>query len=171
MSSRVPTNLEELRELATPFLAAAAQAGLTVPADTIVEEYLPAPHSQPKSLPLGKHAIYWFSIGDRCLKVGKAGAKSNARYTSQHYNPGSSGSNLAKSILKHRDRIKAVLPAAKHAEVDHLDETTVGGWIKANTSRSNLLVGLSLNDVALGFLETFVQARLQPMFEGRIAAV
>jgi len=37
-----------------------------------------------------------------CQKLGSK-ALSQARYTSQHYNPKSSNSNLAKSLLKYRD--------------------------------------------------------------------
>ncbi len=36
------------------------------------------------------------------VKVGKVGANSSARFCSQHYLPGSSGSNLAKSLLSER---------------------------------------------------------------------
>ncbi len=48
----------------------------------------------------GKWHIYsfWLREVDQALKIGVAGPNSAARYSSHHYNPGSSNSNLAKSI-------------------------------------------------------------------------
>jgi len=51
-------------------------------------------------------AVYVFSKGPDVLKVGKVGAKSQARYTSQHYNPGSAMSTLAASILADLERLE-----------------------------------------------------------------
>jgi hypothetical protein len=168
MEPEVPTNAEQLDRLVAAFVSAAAHAGVSLPNGSVEAEFLAAPHRPPTKLPSLKQAIYWFAVGKCCLKVGKAGQHSNARYTSQHYNPRSSGSNLAKSILKYEQRVKAVVPVAKQGEIDRLDESTVGNWIKENTSRCNLLVDISVNVHALSFLETFVQARLQPLFEGRM---
>ena len=47
-------------------------------------------------------AVYVFSEKSQVLKVGKVGPNSQARYTSQHYNPKSARSTLAKSLLKER---------------------------------------------------------------------
>lgn len=168
MTRIVPRTAQELDELVAAFVAAAEHAGLSVPAELLQAEFLPAPHRPPSKLPFPKQAIYWFSVEDRCLKVGKAGPQSGARYTSQHYNPNSSRSNLAKSILRHKERLKAVVPDQMRDEVDGLNEHSVGAWIKANTSRCNLLVDPRLRRQALSFLETFVQTRLQPLFEGRM---
>jgi len=55
-----------------------------------------------------------------------------------------------------------------HGDIDGLYDDTVGAWIKVNTTRCNLLVNPSLSGQSLSFLETFVQARLQPLFEGRL---
>jgi hypothetical protein len=38
-------------------------------------------------------------LDDTPLKIGLAGPKSGPRFNSQHYNPNSSGSNLAKSLV------------------------------------------------------------------------
>lgn len=167
MASTVPCSKKDVDDLIMVFIAASAHTGLTVHAKLIRGEFLAAPH-KPSKLPFRKHAIYWFSVGDRCLKVGKSGPQSAARYTSQHYNPRSSPSNLAKSILSNRDRLKAVIHPEMQIQVDGLDELTVGKWIKQKTSRCNLIVDLAVNDRALSFLETFIQARLQPLFEGRL---
>lgn len=50
---------------------------------------------------LGKWHIYsfWMREGNQALKIGVAGPNSAARYSSHHYNPGASNSNLAKSLL------------------------------------------------------------------------
>lgn len=167
MISTAPKNLSELQELVENLFMSAKQAGLQISLKAINPEFHPAPHRQPVGLPLLKQALYWFSIEGICLKVGKAGPNSNARYTSQHYNPRSSNSNLAKSILTRSYVLKEVLPAIKYNEIDMLNEETVGMWIKDNTSRCNLLIDAALNQVALSFLETFVQVRLSPLYEGR----
>jgi hypothetical protein len=58
------------------------------------------PH-RPSSLPKGTVGIYLFFFQDECLKIGKAGSKSNARFLSQHYNPESPqiGLNFVSSKL------------------------------------------------------------------------
>ena len=81
------------------FRVAAKLAGIQLSPHDIEIEKLPAPHKPPSRLPLGKMAVYVFHSGTTCLKVGKAGPKSQARYTSQHYNPKSAMSTLAASML------------------------------------------------------------------------
>ena len=88
--------------------------------------------------------------------VGKVGPNSKARYTSQHYNPKSSNSNLAKSILKEKENLGLA----------HLDEANVGAWIKKETDRTNLLLDATIGIPILSFLESFLQCRLRPQFEG-----
>ena len=61
------------------------------------------PHSQ-SGLINEMLGIYIFELNGVCLKIGKAGKKSDARFRSQHYSPKSSQSNMAKSILKLRIR-------------------------------------------------------------------
>ena len=138
------------------FIKIAALAGVSLSADEITAEVLQAPHKPPKNLPNGKMGVYVFSIGEKCLKVGKVGPKSKARYTSQHYNPKSSNSNLSKSILK----------AKTDFGVTHLDENNIGDWIKENTDRVNFLIDESLGIPILSLLESYLQCRLKPKFEG-----
>jgi hypothetical protein len=101
-------------------------------------------------------AVYVFLWRDECLKVGKAGPRSQARYVSQHYNPASSPSNLARSVLEHKADLG----------LSHLDESTVGGWVRANTTRINFLMDRAFGVAALGLLESFLQCRLKPRIEG-----
>ncbi len=143
-------------KLIADFVRAAEIAGLNIKQGNINIENLPAPHIPPSTLPAGKMAVYVFQWGDQCLKVGKVGPKSQARYTSQHYNPKSSNSNLAKSILKD----KAVVG------ITAIDEHTVGNWIRQNTDRVNFLVPESFGIPLLSLLEAFLQCRLKPRFEG-----
>jgi hypothetical protein len=146
----------DTNKLISDFLHAAELAGLGIKQRDIHIENLPAPHVPPRILPSGKMAVYVFHWGDRCLKVGKVGPKSQARYTSQHYNPKSSNSNLAKSILKDR----AILG------ITEIDENTVRNWVKQNTDRVNFLVPERFGIPLLSLLEAFLQCRLKPCFEG-----
>ena len=137
------------------FRVVARLAGMELRVDAIRIEVLRMPHKPPSSLPSGKMAVYVFSGKDRVLKVGKVGSRSQARYTSQHYNPGSAQSTLAASLLKDKD-----------ARRDGVNEENVSVWIKKNTDRVNFIVDVNLGVRALTLLEAFVQCRLQPVFEG-----
>ena len=87
------------KEVLADFATVARLAGVSLtPSDLRLEE-LPAPHAPPARLPAGHMAVYVFSFGADVLKVGKVGPKSQARYTSQHYNPGSAQSTLAASMI------------------------------------------------------------------------
>ncbi len=101
-------------------------------------------------------AVYVFARGNDVLKVGKVGSKSQARYTSQHYNPGSAPSTLAASILAER---------ARH-ELNDDDATQMGQWMKNNLDRVNFLLDERLGMRVLTLLEAFLQCRLNPRYEG-----
>jgi hypothetical protein len=75
------------------FRTVARLAGMELADGAIKIEKLAARHVPP-TRPAGKMAVYVLSKGPEVLKVGKVGAKSQARYTSQHYNPGSAMSTL-----------------------------------------------------------------------------
>jgi hypothetical protein len=134
-------------------IASLARVPITF-AELQVEE-LNAPHRKPSSLPTGMLAVYVFMHGDRCLKVGKAGAKSTARYCSQHYGL-HAPSTLAKSLIKNQT----------HLGLAGLDESNIGDWICQNTSRINVLLPSKYGAAALSLLESFIQCRLNPAFEG-----
>lgn len=138
------------------FRTVARLAGVELPNEAIGLENLSAPHVPPTKLPLGKMAVYVFSNGPDVLKVGKVGAKSQARYTSQHYNPGSALSTLAASILADRERLG----------LDNVDEANVGRWIRDNIDRVNFLMDERFGVPVLTLLETFLQCRLKPRYEG-----
>lgn len=138
------------------FLVVADLAGIKVPWEAIRIESLTMPHKPPSSLPKGKMAVYVFSDRERVLKVGKVGRRSQARYTSQHYNAGSAPSTLAASILKDEYAVK------KYG----VNEGNVSDWIKQNTDRVNFILDADLGVRVLTLLEAFVQCRLEPTFEG-----
>lgn len=148
--------IENTMQLIEDFKTVAKLAGVNIPTTDIKVETLNSPHKPPKALPSGRMAVYVFLWDDVCLKVGKVGPKSNARYTNQHYNYNSSNSNLARSILNHR--IELGLP--------NLIEETVGKWIKSNTDRINIIINKNLGIPVLSLMESFLQCRLRPRFEG-----
>ena len=138
------------------FRTVATLAGVELHMEAIRIESLSAPHVPPTKLPVGKMAVYVFFKGSDVLKVGKVGAKSQARYTSQHYNPGSAMSTLAGSILADRERLG----------LSNIDEASVGHWIRENIDRVNFLMDTQCGVPVLTLLETFLQCRLKPRYEG-----
>jgi hypothetical protein len=149
-------SLSKLNALAGDFRKVARLAGVVLPASALSIERLPAPHKRPSALPPGRMAVYVFFWNGQCLKVGKAGPKSQARFTSQHYIAASSNSNLAKSLI------------AYHGDTGFpgISESNVGEWIKVNVGRVNFLLDVGCGIPVLTLLESFLQCRLKPRFEG-----
>ena len=146
----------ELGALRDDFRKVARLAGMVLPASGLSIERLPAPHKPPSVLPQGKMAVYVFFWKCHCLKVGKAGPKSQARFTSQHYSAASSNSNLAKSLVAHHGELG----------LSGISESNVGEWIKANVDRVNFLLSVKFGIPVLTLLESFLQCRLKPQLEG-----
>ena len=142
-------------QLSADFLRVAKLADMPIHEDAIRVEVLPMPH-RPSSLPKGKMGVYVFSDKERVLKVGKAGPRSQARWTSQHYNAGSAPSTLAGSLLKDEDAVRRC----------GLNEENVSDWIRENTDRVNFLLDAGEGVWILTLLEAFTQCRLRPVFEG-----
>src|SRR5262249_19527928 len=114
----------DVQKIKEKLVKVAALTDIEISENDITIELWPAPH-KPSALPKGKIAVYAFFLQDECLKIGKANSKSSARYHSQHYNPNSANSNLAKSILLERS---------------DLVEADINAWIKQNISRANFLI-------------------------------
>ena len=160
----MPLNPDEIVEA---FVVAGRLAGLTLASSDLRTEVLSAPHRRPSSMPAGTQAIYAFLFGESCLKVGKAGPKTQARFTSQHYGAGAP-STLAKSIIKNRDPIlRLVAPHYFRQEIEALTIASVGLWLETNTARFHLFLPATASRSALTFAEAFIQCRLQPVYEGR----
>ncbi len=160
---QVSVGMPDLNAIINDFLKVVKLTGINLPQDSLKVERLLAPHKPPPSLPKGKMAVYvFFLTGDqgKCLKVGKVGHKSQARYTSQHYNPSSSNSNLSKSIISAREELREELG------LSDVSESNVGTWIKNNVDRANILINSEYGMPVLALLESFLQCRLNPQFEG-----
>ncbi|MXS86343.1 hypothetical protein ABO04_10680 [Nitrosomonas sp. HPC101] len=149
-------SLGDLTVLLDDFRKVVALAGVSFPTTALSFETLPFPHKPPSALPSGKMAVYVFVWNGRCLKVGKVGQKSQARFTSQHYSPASSNSNLAKSLVVGHGKLG----------LSGITESNVGAWIKANVDRVNFLLNSECGIPVLTLLESFLQCRLNPVFEG-----
>lgn len=148
---------EFVSEALTDFGKAAVLAGQKFTAEKITFEIAVKPHQQPKELPMDKMAVYAFFCNGQALKVGKVGPKSNARYTSQHYNSRGAPSTLAHSILADPAKAGAI----------GVSELNVGDWIKQHTDRVNIFMPASFGDPMLSLLESFLHVRWKPRFEGR----
>jgi hypothetical protein len=161
--------MTDIEELLGTFLQIAKLSHLEISRSDIQHECLPPPHTPPTRIapqqPIpgwdkGLQATYAFFLGDLCLKVGKVSPNSTARFTSQHYGI-TTGSTLAKSLLAQRDAI---------AGLQTLSETSVGPWLKRNTSRFHVFLHSEQPAAALSLLEAFLQCRFRPLFEGKIVA-
>jgi len=148
---------DEILESLVDYITVSKLAGDPMNIDSDAVEFLPAEHKQPKSLPPGKMAIYGFWWDGSWLKIGKVGPNSGARYTSQHYNPRSSISNLAASLS--RD--------PKMHSVEGFDVVEPGGWMRSNTNRVNILLPEQAGLQTLALLEAFLHVRLRPRYEGK----
>lgn len=146
-------------------------AGYNLPNGQITHEFQPAPH-EPHALPITKCAVYVFSLSKqygcqceagphRALKVGKAGPNSNARFQFHHYRPYRTDSSLAASLEKHR-------ACWDHLGIHELSYTSGEGWILSNTDRDNFYLPFWHSNL-LADLEKYLQAMLDPVFEGRIS--
>lgn len=118
-------------------------------------ELLEAPHKPPSSLPSGKVAIYGFWGDGEWLKIGMVGAKSQARYTSQHYSIGGAPSTLVASLFND--------PHMR--DVVDFNIESPGDWIRSSCSRVNILISAQHSRQMLALLEAFLHVRLRPRYE------
>jgi hypothetical protein len=146
---------EEIESALAAFVTVAALAKEPIRPDELKVEFLGAPHRPPSSLPAGKMAIYAFWWNGQWLKIGKAGPNSGPRYISQHYT-GSAMSTLSGSLAND----------TRMYDVLGFDRQRPGDWIKKSTCRVNILVSSNRHKELLSLLETFLHARLRPIYEG-----
>src|SRR5438094_274843 len=121
------------------FAAWAESQGLGRARAELRVERLESPHA-PTSLPPGWQGVYSFQYQKAAwLKVGKAGPKSGARWTSQHYHPGRAQSTLAFSLLRygHFSEVNFEAVPDLRAELQTVGTDELGDWIKKNTARTN----------------------------------
>jgi len=123
---------------------------------------------KPTKLEKGQQGVYVFLNERACFKVGKAGARSQARWNSHHYNlDDTTKSSMTKSIIKHRDKLKTAFPVSKHNEIDNLKKDNIKQWIIDNMDRIEFISYFENDKFALNLLEALVQYKLKPIFEGR----
>ena len=147
------------------FIEVSKLAQLPLLASDIETQILPAPH-QRVGLPAGKMAVYVFFHGDTCLKVGKVGANSDARFRSQHYLPHASRSNLAKSL---RGDFSASPDEQRFFSSDlhsGFHPESVADWMLTHLTRVHFFLKSEASIHSLNLLEIFLQCRLNPIFEG-----
>jgi hypothetical protein len=157
--------LQKLNAFLDDFVNVARLADLSINRAQLELSECPPPHKQ-LSLPKTKQAVYIFMKGNECLKVGKVGPKSKARFASQHYGLKAS-SSLARSILDDRVRVAGRVPDCPPEVIQALGEHNVGDWIRANTTRFHVFLPEETGAAALSLLEAFLQCKLRPCFEGK----
>ena len=151
----------EIEPMLSDFNQVASLAGLDLHRADITHECRNCPH-EAGNLPVDMQAVYVFSLPDppyEVLKVGKVGPKSHARFTSHHYNPYSSISNLSKSLLGDTVFWQGI-------NIPPPDSARIGDWIRQNVDRDNFFLPAQKGSYALALLEIFLQCRLHPAYEG-----
>lgn len=144
---------DEIKSSITAFVTVAELGRDPIPSADIEVESLFALHRRPSHLPSGATVLGFWCDGV-WLKIGKARTKLNARYTSQHYNPGSARSTLAGSLAKDPH----MLPVAG------FHPQSVGAWIKNATHRVNILLPTTRQPEPLSRLEAFFHLRRKPRY-------
>lgn len=152
--TKIIFTLNSLNDLKEQLLQIIRSTGTEINDNQIIILDRGIPHKT-STLPIGKMAIYSFIYQDDFLKIGKAGAKSNARFNSQHYNPKNSQSNLAKSLLSDPELINL-----------KLEEKSVSEWIKNNIRRIDFLIDATLEVFVLNLIEAFLHLKYRPKYEG-----
>jgi len=148
---------QTLEETVRRLPSALEAVGESLAAQTILAKCSGPPHRQPSSQPGGMPAVYAFFYEGRCLKCGQVGPNSTARFTSQHYNPNSSNSNLAATLLER----------GREIGLPEIPRANIGEWIKSNTARANVLLPTTISKRTLNFAEAFFHILWKPVFEGR----
>lgn len=146
-----------MNEILSDFIKVCKLSNIQLEKNELIIESIPEESMHKcKQLPEGCMAVYIFKFKTEYLKVGKVGTKSKARYLHHHYNPNSSGSNLAKSILNDH---------SFNSNVEVLND--IKNWIIRNTIRTNIIIRADKGLLLLNLLEAFLHCRLKPKYEGK----
>ena len=115
----------------------------------------------PKKKPLFNSAVYvfYYPDGKEYLKIGEVGGNSTARFFSQHYNPDSAKSTLAKSIAESKQFFTK--------ENKLVCNCNVKKWMEENLQRIDIIFTKSSNCFAAKFVESYLHFILKPRFEGK----
>ena len=108
---------------------------------------------------------FWLEGEDQPLKIGKAGPRSKARYTSHHYNKNSSKSCLAKRIADDADFVQ------KYA-IGSVESKYLNKWIHDNCYRIDIEMPFGKDGFdlyTLELVEAIMHNLYPPKFEGTSA--
>ena len=122
---------------------------------------------KPSKLKKREQGVYVFLKDETCcLKIGKAGLNSNSRWQYQHYRPSGAKSNLANSILNNLELVKHHYNKTEKLKINALDKENIKKWIINNISRIEFIIYGNKQEFTLTLLESFIQYKLKPLFEG-----
>ena len=138
------------------------ELGYPITKEDYYVEHLGCPHKQPSNLPKGYAAVYIFiyveekgdAITSQFLKIGKANAKSNARFVSQHYGFNAK-STLARSLCED--------PDFRGVNVENVKK-----WMLNNLCRINILIKEECGKAATELIESVLHYQYRPKYEGNI---
>lgn len=142
----------------------------------------------------GKMGIYMFCYRYKdkevFLKIGKAGEKTKARFSTQHYCINKTKSTLAKSLIKNiqedridnevleeiKQEITAIITKEEIKQIlDNSDNSNlkdkkdgIKEWMKDNLTKINIVLDASLGNRVLSFFEEFFLFKYNPIFEGKV---
>lgn len=142
----------------------------------------------------GKMGIYMFCYRHKdkevFLKIGKAGEKTKARFSTQHYCINKTKSTLAKSLIKsiQEDRIdnkvleeikqeftaiitkeemKQILYNSDNSNLKDKKEE-IKDWMKSKLTKINIVLDASFGNRVLSFFKEYFLFKYNPIFEGKV---
>ena len=142
----------------------------------------------------GKMGIYMFCYRYKdkevFLKIGKAGEKTKARFSTQHYCINKTKSTLAKSLIKSiqedridnkvleeiKQKITAIITKEEMKQIlDNSDNSNlkdkkdgIKEWMKDNLTKINIVLDASLENRVLRFFEEYFIFKYNPILEGKV---
>ena len=113
-----------------------------------------------------QEGVYVFLNDWYCLKVGKVGSKSQARWGSQHYllDEGTR-SSLPKSFMKDEEKFKKAFNNTQ--DIRTICKETIREFVENNTDRVEFVLSDQKDHRAVNLLEAYVQFKLNPVYEGK----
>ena len=124
------------------------------------------------------------------FKIGKAGEKTKARFSTQYYCINKTKSTLAKSLIKSiqedridnkvleeiKQEITAIITKEEMKQIlDNSDNSNlkdkkdgIKDWMKDNLTKINIVLDASLGNRVLSFFEEYFLFKYNPIFEGKV---
>lgn len=140
---------------ARDFIQIAAIAGYDLSIGELYVEVNPAPHKRTGLRPCFM-AVYSFWRDKEALKVGLASPNDDARFRYHHYSPGTSPSNLARTLKYRFAELGLSAPPLQYRQ-----------WIERETGRIDFIMPAGWGPPLAKLFEAYLHARWRPRFEGR----